>query len=263
MSKTLDIQANIYAAAALKDHKFSKQTTLMMMFSRTILFVLFQLCFYAIFSIFGAKNSWMMSASYWPFVMVLTNIVCVALLSRLMKREGSRFRYFFTFSKGTIMKDLLLSAGLLGVTGVLGFLPGPLLGNWFFGDVMIGNRLFFQPIPQWAAVVALILFPLSMPFGELTTYFGYVMPRLELVTKSKILAIILPSLMLSFQHAALPLLFNLGGMFLLWRALVFLPFAFSLALIIRWRPRLFPFFLIGHFLIDVGTAIMFFVPMGS
>jgi hypothetical protein len=67
--------------------------------------------------------------------------------------------------------------------------------------------------------------------------------------------------MLSFQHSALPLLFNLGGKFLLWRALVFLPFSFALAFVIRWKPRLFPFFLIGHFLIDIGTAVMFLVPM--
>ena len=235
---------------------------MIMLFSRLALFVVFQLCFYALFSILGMNDPWMMGASYWPFVMIFTNIVCVVLLSSLLKREGSRFRYFFIFNKGTVLKDLLLAIGLFCVTGVLGFLPSPLLGNWFFGDVMIGNRLFFQPLPQWAAVVTLILFPLSMPFGELTTYFGYVMPRLELTAKSKLPAIILPALMLSLQHAALPLLFNLGGLFLIWRALVFLPFAFSLALIIRWRPRLLPFFLIGHFFIDVGTAIMFFVPMG-
>lgn len=262
MRKLLDMPANINAEGAYKAKIFTKATVLMMLFSRIILFVVFQLGFYVLFSMLGKNNSWMMGAAYWPFVMVLTNLVCVVLLSRLLKRERTRFRDFFVFNKTTFQKDLLLSIGLFCFTGVLGFLPSPVLGNWFFGDVMLGNRLFFQPLPQWAAVVTLVLFPLSMPFGELTTYFGYVMPRLEQTTKSKALATILPALMLSFQHAALPLLFNLGGMFLLWRALVFLPFAFSLALIIRWRPRLFPFFLIGHFLIDVGTAIMFFVPMG-
>ncbi len=236
-------------------------TVILMLFLRSTLFVIIQLCFYALFLAFGKSNPWMMSASYWPFVMILTNIVCLVLLNGLLKREGSRFQYFFAFNKSTALKDLFLSMGLLCVTGVLGFLPSSILGNWFFGDVMIGNRLFFQPLPQWAAVVTLALFPLSMPFGELTTYFGYVMPRLELTTKSKLLSIILSALMLSLQHAALPLLFNLGGMFLLWRALVFLPFAFSLAFIIQWKPRLFPFFLVGHFFIDIGTAIMFFVPM--
>lgn len=262
MSKLLEIQVNKNAAAAYKTRKFTKATVLMMLFSRILLFVVFQFCFYAVFLIYDQNDPWMMSASYWPFVMVLTNIVCAVLLSCLLKREGSRFRHFFAFNKSSVLKDLLLSIGLFCVIGVLGFLPSPLLGNWFFGDVMIGNRLFFQPLPQWAAVLTLVLFPLSMPFGELTTYFGYVMPRLELTIKSKLLVIILPALMLSLQHAALPLLFNLGGMFLLWRALVFLPFAFSLAFIIRWKPRLFPFFLIGHFFIDIGTAIMYFVPMG-
>ncbi len=262
MSNLLDIPVNKKAEHYFKTKKPIISTTLMMLFSRITLFVAFQLCFYALFLMLGMIDPWMMAAAYWPFVMILTNVVCTILLSSLLRREGSRFRDFFAINKDTFLKDLLLSIGLFCVVGVLGFLPSPLLGNLFFGDAMIGNRLFFQPLPQWAAVVSFILFPLSMPFGELTTYFGYVMPRLELSTKSKNCAMILPALMLSLQHAALPLLFNLGGMFLLWRSLVFLPFAFSLAIIIRWRPRLFPFFLIGHFLIDIGTAAMFFVPMG-
>jgi len=261
MNKMLDIPVNKHAEAYFKTQKHKISITVML-FSRITLFVVFQFCFYIMFFVSDKADPWMMAAAYWPFVMILTNIVCMILLSSLLKREGSQFRDFFAIKKDTLLKDSILSLALFGVVGVLGFLPSPLLGNWFFGDVMIGNRLFFQPLPLWAAVVTLVFFPLSMPFGELTTYFGYVMPRLELSTRSKICAIILPALMLSLQHAALPLLFNLGGMFLLWRAVVFLPFAFSLAFIIRWRPRLLPFFLIGHLLIDIGTAAMFFVPMG-
>ncbi len=261
MSRLLDMPVNKNAEAAFKAGKFSITTVMMTLFSRITLFVLFQLSFFALFSMLGRNNAWMRAAAYWPFVMVLSNIVCVVLLSGLLKREGSRYWDFFAINKDTLGKDILLSLGLSCVAGVCGFIPSSLLGNWIFGDAMIGNRLFFQPLPQWAAVLSLLLFPLSMPFGELPTYFGYVMPRLELSTKSKALAIVLPALMLSLQHAALPLLFNLGGRFLLWRALMFLPFAFSLAIIIRWRPRLFPFYLIGHFLIDVSTAVMFFVPL--
>lgn len=261
MNKMLDIPVNRKAENYFKSKKHSISVW-MMLFSRTILFVVFQFCFYLLFSIIGKINPWMMAAAYWPFVMILTNVVCVILLSRLLKREGSRFRDFFAINKDTFSQDLLISIALFCVTAVLGFLPSPVLGNLFFGDAMIGNRLFFQPLPLSAAIVILILFPLSMPFGELTTYFGYVMPRLDLSTHKKIYGIIFPALMLSLQHAALPLLFNLGGLFLLWRALVFLPFAFSLAFILRWRPRLLPYFLIGHLLIDIGTAIMFFIPMG-
>ena len=262
MKNLFEMPVNKNTLVAYKDGKITSRTTIAMLLVRTVLFIVFQLCFFVLFSIIGKVNSWMAAAAYWPFVMVFTNIVCVVLLSKLLKREGSRFKDFFAFKRETLRKDLFLSIGLFLVVGGIGFLPSPLLGNLFFGDVMIGNRLFFQPLPQWAIIIILITFPLSMPFGELTTYFGYVMPRLELTTKSKALAIILPAIMLSFQHAALPLLFNLGGLFLLWRALVLLPFAFSLAFIIRWKPSLFPFFLIGHLLIDFGTAMMYFVPMG-
>jgi len=236
MNRLLALPVNKKAEDYFKTKKHSSATIWMMLFSRITLFVVFQLCFYILFLLLGKIDPWMMAAAYWPFVMILTNVVCTILLSSLLKREGSRFKDFFAIKKDTFFQDLLLSLGLFCVVGVVGFLPSPLLGNLFFGDVMIGNRLFFQPLPQWAAVVTLIFFPLSMPFGELTTYFGYVMPRLELSIKSKVYAIVLPALMLSLQHAALPLLFNLGGMFLLWRSLVFLPFAFLLALIIRWRP---------------------------
>lgn len=92
-----------------------------------------------------------------------------------------------------------------------------------------------------------------MPFGELTIYFGYVMPRLEVITKKKWIAILLPVMMLSFQHAALPLLFDIR--FIVWRLFMFLPFAFIMALIIRWKPKLFPYILIGHFLIDMMNGI--------
>lgn len=261
MSGLLDMPVNQNARSSWEKKTFTRFTPLVIIFSRTFLFAFFQLSFYALFTLMGKDNPWMRSAAYWPFAMILTNIVSAITLTILLKREGSRFRDFFAVNKPTIVKDALLALGLFLVVGILGFLPSPLLGNWFFGDAMLGNRLLFQPLPQWAAVVSVILFPISMPFGELTTYFGYGMPRLELATKSKALSIVLPALLLSFQHAALPLLFNFNGLFLLWRALVFLPFAFSLAFIIRWKPRLFPYFLIGHFLIDIGTAMMFFFPM--
>jgi hypothetical protein len=127
MSKLLDMPVNKNARTACLAKKFTKATALMILFSRITLFVVFQLCFYALFAVLGKDKPWMMAAAYWPFVMVLTNIVCVILLSGLLKREGSRFRDFFAFNKGTVLKDLLLSFGLLFVIGGLGFFQAPCL----------------------------------------------------------------------------------------------------------------------------------------
>jgi hypothetical protein len=88
--------------------------------------------------------------------------------------------------------------------------------------------------------------------AELPTYFGYSMPRLEGQTGRAWLAVALASGFLAIQHVALPLLFD--GRFMTWRALMFLPFAFMVGILLHWRPRLLPYLVIVHILIDAATA---------
>ena len=38
--------------------------------------------------------------------------------------------------------------------------------------------MLFRPLPMWAILLG-FLFPITIAFAELPTYFGYVMPRLE------------------------------------------------------------------------------------
>ncbi len=64
------------------------------------------------------------------------------------------------------------------------------------------------------------------------------------------------SLFLGLQHATLPLI--LDGRFVLWRALMYLPFAFYIGAILKLRPRLLPFLVIGHALIDLATVAVYF-----
>lgn len=37
---------------------------------------------------------------------------------------------------------------------------------------------------------------------------------------------------------------------------MFLPFALFLGVILRWRPRLLPYLMVGHALIDVSVGVM-------
>lgn len=184
------------------------------------------------------------------------------LLDGLLKREGKRFKDFFVLKKNRIVKDFLIMSGLLIISFPIAYLPNIALGNMLFGNYMDAINLFYRPLPIWAAWASLIVFPLTMPLGELTVYFGYVMPRLEKITKSKWLSLVLPALMLSFQHIAVPLLFDMR--FIIWRLFMFLPFAFIIGLIIRWKPRLFPYILVGHFFIDLMTAVsILLISMGK
>jgi hypothetical protein len=109
-------------------------------------------------------------------------------------------------------------------------------------------------LPLWAAYAAIILFPITQGLAEIATYFGYVMPRFKAQGMSPWLAITFPAIFLGLQHLALPLLFD--ARFIVWRALMFIPFAFLVGIVMHWRPRLFPYLAIVHALMDMSFAAM-------
>jgi hypothetical protein len=104
------------------------------------------------------------------------------------------------------------------------------------------------------------LFPLTIAFSELPTYFGYAMPRIEAQLKNGWLAWLLASFSLAAQHMFLPLIFN-GG-YLLWRLGMFLPFALFTGLVLKLRPSLLPYFAIMHALMDVTTVLVYLMIPG-
>jgi hypothetical protein len=69
------------------------------------------------------------------------------------------------------------------------------------------------------------------------------------------MSVALPVLFLSLQHMTLPFIPDLR--FILYRGLVFLPFAALIGIALYRRPSLFPYFAILHGLMDMGTAFMF------
>ncbi|RPI87094.1 MAG: hypothetical protein EHM41_06220 [Chloroflexi bacterium] len=70
-----------------------------------------------------------------------------------------------------------------------------------------------------------------------------------------LLPVLLPALMLGFQHIAAP--FVVDARFIAWRGLMFIPFAFAIGIILHWRPRLLPYAAFIHVLMDLSFATMF------
>jgi hypothetical protein len=81
------------------------------------------------------------------------------------------------------------------------------------------------------------------------------MPRIEAQLKNSWIAWIIASLFLAAQHMFLP--FILNGGFLLWRFAMFLPFALVTGLALKFRPRLMPYLVIGHVLMDITTVLVY------
>ena len=226
----------------------------LLLVSRSILFVLFQGLIALVLAVTGTKSAWDESTRYWTFLAFLANFVSIYLLVRLFNAEGKRYLEIIRFSRATWKTDLLwfLVASLIALP--IAAAPREPLAIVIFGDAMTATNMLFRPLPTWAFILS-FLFPLTIAFAELPTYFGYVMPRLEAQLKNSWVAWLIASFFLAAQHMFLPLILDSG--YLLWRFGMFLPFALFTGLVLKFRPALLPYFMVIHALMDVTTVLVY------
>ncbi len=225
-----------------------------MLISRSALFLIFQLLIALVLTLAGGSSAWREAARYWPFMAIFANIVSILLLVRLYREEGKRYLDAIKFSGTTWKKDLLwfLGASVIGMPIVS--LPMNILGDAIFGNRMKPVYMLFQTLPAWALVVSL-LFPITVAFAELPTYFGYSMPRVAAQIKNGWLAWLIASFFLGAQHMFLPLIPD--GRFMLWRLLMYMPFALFAGFFLKLRPSLLPYFMIVHALADFSAVAVY------
>jgi hypothetical protein len=241
------------------DHAMSKPFTLtpwLMLISRSALFLGIQALFALFFTLRGDPNSWLESARWWMFVVVLANVVSFTLLVQVFRAEGKRFLDIFRFSRSTLKQDLMWIFGTSLVGLPLAAAPISFLAILIYGDRMVPVEMMFQPLPGWA-LAAGILFPLTIPFSELPTYFGNAMPRLAAQLKNSWLAWLVASFFLALQHVFLP--FIPDGQFILWRLGMYMPFALFIGLLLKLRPSLLPYAVIVHGLMDISTLSVYWM----
>jgi len=229
--------------------KSSNTMMFLILASRLVLFVVFQTLIAFI------VHSWETSEKYWLLTATLTNLVSIALLIILFKRDGKNYFNIFSFNKASIKKDIIIFSGLVLVTIPFVFIPGYFLSIMIWGDSNAPTDMMFSPIEKWLVYILLIAFPVTIALAELATYFVYIMSKLKKQLKVKWLAVVLPIIFLSVQHCTLPFIPDLN--FMMYRALVFLPFAILIGVSIYYRPSLFIYFAILHGIMDFGTAFMF------
>lgn len=221
---------------------------------RSLLFLAFQALIALTFLSSGSLTAWSDSAAWWPITASLGSLVTIALLIGLYHQEGRRYWDLFNFQRETLGIDVMTSLGILVITIPVAMLPNILLARGLFGDQQIALDLLIRPLPTWAVALCLTLFPISIALSELPNYFAYALPRLEAQTKRPWLAIGLTSFWLAAQHICLPFLPDTR--FMIWRLLMFLPFAILLGVILRWRSRLLPYLVIIHGVMDFSTALL-------
>lgn len=231
--------------------------------ARTFFFLVGQAVIALILLIGSGNSDWQASAAWWPLAVALADIFCLVLLIRWYKREGKNFFSEFRILRKTFWKDLGIVLLSLLIGGPLSVLPNILLSTWLFGNPDATLELFVGPLPLWAVIFSGLLFPLGQALTEIPMYMRYIVPKLEAKPPTGYamkawLAVGLASLFLSLQHITAPLVFDTR--FILWRALMYLPFAIYVGVLIRWRPRLLPFICVIHWLMNLSFVFMYMVP---
>ena len=237
------------------DTKKQKRILFSLLFARLILFAAFQTIFAMVFWLAGRAAPADDAIAWWVWEVALANLATLGLLTILMKREGKSLWDLYRVGPHPFWKDLLLAVGLFVVGLPVGALPNTLLGQALFGDALIPAQMMFRPIPLWGLAVGL-LFPLTIAFAEIPFYFAYIMPRLQAATGKTWLITVVCAIALAAQHVTLP--FIPDGRYLLWRLLMYLPFALFVGVVMQWKPRLLRYFMAFHALMDLSALAVYF-----
>lgn len=218
---------------------------------RLVLFAAFQALFAVLLWTRGGSFDLEGARLYWPFAAFGANLVTVLALYLVFRAEGLRLVDLYHFSRGSVVRDLLVSTAFFVVVAPIAYLPNVWLAGLLFGDSQATAALMFGALPK-ALAYASVLFPATIAFAELPLYMGYIMPRLSALLRSRAASVAIVALFLALQHCTLPLVLDMH--YLAWRFGMFVPLALAMAVVLTWRPRLLPYFMIGHALLDLSMV---------
>ena len=235
----------------------TKRIPWILLFGRILLFILIQSLFAFGLFLINDPTPWKSSGAFWMISVSIANLVCLATMTGLYRAQGKSYWDLFRISKENIKKDLLVLLPTLLITGPIAMLPNTLLANAIFGGPEATLAYLLQPVHMWIAIAGIILFPITQGATELGLYFMVAMPGISKPVdqnKPAVWAYLVCAFMLGIQHAAAPL--HSDASYLLWRGLMFIPFALFIGFILRWRPRLLPYVAVVHMLMDLLFAVM-------
>lgn len=223
---------------------------LLMVFARLVLAFLMQAVVAALYTWRAHPDPWLAAAPWFTVTGTLVDLGSLALLTRLTRREGIRLVDLLGLEPRQIPRDLLRAAGIALVFLVVGIACGAASSILLYGSSPPPRIM--GPLPLWAALYSLLVWPVIWGAVEQMTYNGYAAPRLQALTGKTWLAVLITCIGYGLQHIALPALPDVR--FMLYR---FLPaFGIGVVMILLYlrSRRLLPF-IVAHWLVDALSAL--------
>jgi hypothetical protein len=198
-----------------------------------------------------SPTPWLDAATWFPVYGTLIDLGCLALLWWLTRREGIGLFDLVGFNRAHLVRDVLIGLALIPVC--LAFILG---GVYAMGWLVFGTLVqpyTFGRLPLFATMYGALAFPFIWGLTEQMTYNGYLVPRLQVLCRSTIVAVAIVAVPWSLQHAFMPLTFD--AKLMLFRALSPVPFSvLALLLYLRMR-RLLPL-IVAHALMDGASVLI-------
>jgi membrane protease YdiL (CAAX protease family) len=205
----------------------------------------------AVFALGGSHKPWHDAEPWLPVYGTLIDAGCLALMWRFTRDEGISLLDLIGFERGRTARDVLLAAALIPPSLIL------ILGGVAVSGLIVYGAAappyLFEPLPWAAALYGVLVWPIIWGLTEQMTYNGYILPRLQVLCGRTSLAVALVVFAWSFQHAFMPLTFDVK--FMLFRLLGPLPFTVFIVLAYLRVRRLLPFAL-AHAVMDGASVLI-------
>ena len=220
-----------------------------MILARSVLAVAAQGLVAGIYAAQGSARPWRDAEGWMPVYGTLIDVGCLCFLYWLVRREGIGLRDLIGFDRKRLGRDVLLGLALIPPSLLFIFAGNYASSLLVYGDLSAPQ--IFEPLPLLPALYAVLIFPLVWGVTEQMTYNGYVLPRLQVLSRNTALAVALVVFFWSFQHAAMPLTFDPD--FMTYRALSPIFHSTFVALVYLRIRRILPL-ATAHWLMDGGSA---------
>jgi hypothetical protein len=196
----------------------------------------------------GAAEPWWAAAGWWPLAATLANVAGFVQLRARARAEGVPVRRL-ALGDGFARRDAAGFAAALPLLAAAALAVPWAWGHAVWGDPGVGFGVLASPLPAWAALLALLAYPLSMVAVDLPTY-AYARVRVG----GGALAALAVGAALGLQHVALP--FLPAWTFVEWRALMWVPYGVFVVGLLAWRPRWLPWLAVVHGLVHAVAAVL-------
>ncbi|HKM83885.1 MAG TPA: CPBP family glutamic-type intramembrane protease [Candidatus Acidoferrum sp.] len=228
---------------------------LTVMMGRSFFMIVAQALVAAIYWLRGHPSAWNAAAPWWTVYGTLVDVGCLALMVKFTRTEGIRLRDLIGRVRLRWGYDIFLGMAFFVVFLLVFSLPGFLASKLIFGSAhpsMYPGLLWARSLPLWAVIYSLSLFILIWSPTEEMTYNGYVLPRIQALTRRTWVAVLLVGFWWGLQHSFIP--FILDWKYVVWRFLFFFPGTVIISLIYLWIRRL-PPFILAHWPMDLMAVI--------